>query len=775
MQAKDHILLVDDEPQVLVALEDLLGEEFTVLTAETGDGALELLERDRDIAVIVTDQRMPRMTGDELLARARRKSGAPSILLTGYADLSAVVRAVNEGRVFAYVTKPWDAPDLRVKVTTAAEHFRLSRTLAHERQLLHDLMDSTPDAVYIKDRDLRFQRVNKSFVRYLGLSEPDLLIGKRLRDAGVEDETCGILEAEERAVVDSGEPRSDLLRRLTFGDKARWFSGTKAPIRDPRGQVVGVVGISRDVSVRVAATEALAENELRFREQNRLLGSILASMGEGVIALGSDGRKLLANARATVLLGADPADIPAKDWPTRLGMYLARDLKTPVPADANIMLRAIEHGESAETEVYVKNQVVEGATIAVTAGPLQDDAGSLAGGIVLLRDVTQQRRLEQQLAQAQKMEAIGVLAGGIAHDFNNLLSVIISCGDLALTSVTGADPVREHLSEMLEASRRASTLTRQLLAFSRKQVVEPSVLDLNAVVGDSEKMLRRILGEDILLEVRLSPSLWRIMGDAGQMDQVVLNLAVNARDAMPDGGMLTIETHDVDLREEYCCRHAGVAPGAYAMLAVTDSGCGMDAETRDRIFEPFFTTKRLGHGTGLGLSTTYGIVTQHGGHIDVYSEPGHGTAFKLYFPRVDATAEPQVRRPSFPRVASERATVLLVEDDEAVRRVACRILKLAGYNVLETRSASSAIDLCRKNETIHLLLTDVVMPEMSGPRLAEEALQVRPGLRTLFMSGYPGGAASRNTSLIPGVAFLPKPFTAASMLEAVRNVLEDRR
>ena len=395
-----------------------------------------------------------------------------------------------------------------------------------------------------------------------------------------------------------------------------------------------------------------------------------------------------------------------------------------------------------------------------------------AGVVVLSIDVTEGRKLEDQLRQAQKMEAVGRLAGSVAHDFNNLLSVILSSSEMLLDDLKPMDPVRPDVESIKKAGERAAALTRQLLAFSRQQVLAPRVLDLNVVVQECEKMLKRLLGEDIELLSRYARDLAKIRADPGQIDQVIMNLAINARDAMPDGGKLSIETKDVVLDESYETEHFGVRPGPYVMLAVSDNGVGMDRETQARIFEPFFTTKEVGKGTGLGLSTVFGIVKQSGGSIWVYSEPGKGTTFKVYFPK--ATGEDVDSLPAPKPVTLEgKETILLVEDQDDVRRVALQILRRYGYHVIEARNAGEALLTCEQHpRTIHLLLTDVVMPQLGGRKLAERLLKLRPDMRVLFMSGYTEHAVVEHGVLESGTAYLQKPLVPEALGRRVREVLD---
>ena len=381
---------------------------------------------------------------------------------------------------------------------------------------------------------------------------------------------------------------------------------------------------------------------------------------------------------------------------------------------------------------------------------------------------------DEQLRQSQKMEAVGQLAGGVAHDFNNLLTIILGYSDvLSETPDASPDQRREMLSEIHQAAEKAAHLTRQLLAFSRKQVLEPKVMNLNDAVASIEKMLRRLIGEDITIHTDLASDLRQVSADPGQIEQVIMNLVVNARDAMPNGGDISIKTENVELDERYAATHADVKPGSYVMLAISDTGSGMDEATRQRIFEPFFTTKGVGKGTGLGLATVYGIVKQSGGHIWVYSELGQGTVFKLYFPTVDAPTEAAPSRASQQRALRGNETILLVEDEQGVRALAKNVLEMYGYRVLEAKDPLEAIQVSRSHkEAIDLLLTDVVMPQMNGKRLSEVLVPERPNMKVLFMSGYTDDTVTRQRILEPGACFLQKPFTPTALAAKLRSALQ---
>ena len=398
-------------------------------------------------------------------------------------------------------------------------------------------------------------------------------------------------------------------------------------------------------------------------------------------------------------------------------------------------------------------------------------------------DLTEHKRaeekmtsLQEHLRQSQKLEAIGRLAGGIAHDFNNLLTVIKGYSQISLRELNEKDPLAENLREISTAANRASDLTRQLLAFSRKQILESKVLDPNKVIQGMEKMLRRMIGEDIELLIHPEEDLGRIKADPGQMEQVIFNLAVNARDAMPSGGKLILETDNVYLDEEYAKNHISVNPGHYVRLCVSDTGCGMEPEVRDRVFEPFFTTKEKGKGTGLGLSTVYGIVKQSGGNIWVYSEVGKGTTFKIYFPRVDEPAEDLEEKRYTEAIPRGSETVLVVEDEDEVRRLVVQMLRRQGYKVLEAPNSGEALMVCEQHQDpIHLILTDVVMPRMSGPEFIERMRQIRQDFKTLYMSGYTDKAVVHHGVTQGDMEFIQKPFTYEMLSRKVREVLDKGR
>jgi signal transduction histidine kinase len=453
------------------------------------------------------------------------------------------------------------------------------------------------------------------------------------------------------------------------------------------------------------------------------------------------------------------------------GMVALDILKKQAPAIPLIIVTGSLDEETAAECIKA------GATDYVLKTNLVRLGPAVRGALAFAASQARSRTLETQLAVSQRMEAVGRLAGGVAHDFNNILTAISGYADLLLADLPPSDDRRKDVEEIHQAAQRAASLTQQLLAFSRRQVLQPKVVDLNGLVRDIEKMLRRLIGEDILFATVLHPRLGNVRADPGQLEQVLVNLAVNSRDAMPDGGRLTIETRNVELDESYAADHPGVKPGRYVLLAVSDTGMGMDEETKARIFEPFFTTKVRGKGTGLGLATVYGIVQQTGGHIWPYSEPGKGTTMRVYLPRVDEPADPIEKPGAAPEELRGTETILLVEDEAQVRAVTRQLLERNGYTVLEARDGPSALALAEGSDgatRVHLLLTDVIMPGMSGRDLATRLLAHRPDLRVVYMSGYTDDAVVRHGMLEPGLAYLEKPFRPATLLRKVREALDKR-
>jgi len=523
--------------------------------------------------------------------------------------------------------------------------------------------------------------------------------------------------------------------------------------------------VSRALDLRRAREQEVRSQEL-LRQSEARYRTLLEGVHDVVFALAPDG----------MISALSPAFETMTGWlPQRWLGKPFEQLVHPddIPLVFDLIGRVI-HGDSRPTNRFRIRTSKGDYCVGEVAATPELREGRIVGILGIARDVTERLNLEQQLRQAQKMEAVGRLAGGVAHDFNNILTAITGYADLLLDDLGASDPRRQDVDEIRKAAARAAGLTRQLLAFSRQQVMQVQALDLNALIVETKQMLGRLLGEDIAVAASLASDLGAVKADPGQLEQVIMNLAVNARDAMPEGGKLTFETANVELDELYSREHFPAGPGSYVMLAVTDTGVGMTEDTQAHLFEPFFTTKEKGKGTGLGLATVYGIVKQTGGFIWVYTELGHGSTFKIYLPR--ATESPQPRWHAAPvGPADGTETVLVAEDEAAVRAVARQALSRHGYNVLEAQSAEAALDVAaRHSGTIHLLLTDVVMPGMSGRDLARRLADLRPTIRTIYMSGYTEDAITRHGVLEPGLVYVQKPFSPEALARRVREVLDEK-
>jgi PAS domain S-box-containing protein len=637
-----------------------------------------------------------------------------------------------------------------------------ARQLRHQEARTRSILNSTADGIITIDERGTVRSFNRSAERMFGYRAEEV-IGKNVKmlaPSPYRDEHDGYLDRYLR----SDEARIVGRERDLEGQRK---DGTRFPmslrvteVEDGRDRMF--IGTVQDISERKRAEKALRESERKYR-------TIFEAAPGGICVTGQDGRILDANQSFLDLFGYTREEITGLN---------AEDFYVD-PANRVRFQRAME-AEGRVTDFEAKLRKKDGTELdcLLTTTVRRDTHGSRSGYLGIVVDVTEQKRVELQLRLSQRLEAVGRLAGGVAHDFNNVLMAIMGSSELLLSDLGDTHPGRAEVHQIQHAARRAADLTRQLLAFARRELVEPRVLNLNAVVADAEKMLRRLIGEDIQLVTVLQHELWSVKADPGQIEQVIVNLVVNARDAMPEGGQLTLETANVDLDEAYAHQHVPSEPGSYVMLAVSDTGRGFDEQTRARIFEPFFTTKEAGKGTGLGLATVYGIVKQAGGYIWVYSEPGHGSTFKVYLPRVDVGVDvpEEVSRPAVADAAGEvlrgTETVLVVEDESAVRALLCEFLRRYGYTVLEASHATEALDISSRHDgRIGLLVTDVVMPRISGPELAEQLMLSRPGLKVLYVSGYADRAIVEHGMVRAQEAYLQKPFPPDVLLRKVRELL----
>jgi two-component system cell cycle sensor histidine kinase/response regulator CckA len=631
-----------------------------------------------------------------------------------------------------------------------------------DEALFRALIEKSSEIISLTTADGVTQCLTPLAAEHLGWSPADIG-SESFRDRAVPEDRARVSTELER-VVRSGARDLYLEFRVRHPDGSiMWIesSGTNL-LADP--DVRGIVASYRNITRRKLAEEALEESERRYRQLiEGLPEPVLVHIDQKVAYANAASARAFGFASAADLLGRSMFDLATPS---------TRPPVDPSSADGG-------HDEEADlTELsFVRPSDGRELHAEIKSTPCVYDGRPAT--LSIARDITprleaerERTKLEHQLRQVQKMEAIGRLAGGVAHDFNNVLVVILSCAGLALDDLAADDPRRELLQEIEAAGLRAGALTRQLLAFSRKQVLQPRVVDLREIVLGMRSMLARLLGEDVELRITSTGCLGRVLADLGQLEQVVMNLAVNARDAMPDGGTLTFDLADVDVDAAHVGDHLGMPPGRYVVLGARDTGTGMDSDTRARIFEPFFTTKETGKGTGLGLSTVFGIVAQSRGHVRVSSEPGRGSTFTIYLPRTDQAPQRAPSRPA-PALRGGAETILLVEDEAHVRAMACKILRKNGYEVLEAANGADALLVADEHaSTIDLLLTDVVMPRMNGQKLALSLAPTRPALKVLFTSGYTDHTILHHGVLDSGVAFLQKPFTPAALLLKVREVLD---
>ncbi len=625
---------------------------------------------------------------------------------------------------------------------TARRHIEdaLRRSEAYYRVLT----TAAQDHIFVINSDDRVEYVNQAAADQLRTT-PDRVIG-RLRSDIFPPEVAERQGVSLRKVMTEGKPLYAEGKTM-YVDREVWLSTWLAPIPDDSGKVTGVLGLSRDMTARKHAEDELRATEQRLRVVMSNLPLVLwASNREGVATFCAGQALQALGMTAQEVVGRPLKDIGGEPF-TCLVDHLRRALA----------------GESFSSQINVQELTFEAWSV-----PLRDDKQNITGATGVIFDITERRRLETELSNAQKMEAIGRLAGGIAHDFNNNLTAIIGYVDMILGQIGDDKPISNDLKEVQRAAERSAGLVRRLLAFGRRQIIQPRELNLNGVIEGLKPMLERLIGESIQVAVSLDPDARSIVGDAGQVEQVVMNLSLNARDAMPSGGTLTIVTKNATNAD----RLPAAISGPHVLMTIRDTGTGMDAGTKEHLFEPFFTTKPVGKGTGLGLSTVYGIVKQLGGFITVDSEVGKGTTFRIFLPASGRAPEIIHASPKTGAAIVSRQTILLVEDEDAVRRFAKLALERHGFHVIEAGSPEQALSIASANDVvIELLVTDVVMPHLSGPELVERLKKSRPDLPVLYMSGYPASMVMPGALPAAGIRLLPKPFTTADLLANIEDIL----
>jgi PAS domain S-box-containing protein len=760
-----HVLIVEDNPldaELMVAILKRAGfpVSFEVVDEPAAfAGALAKLNPD----LILSDHNLRTWTGFDALTTLKGSGkDIPFLVVTATLGDEAAVDYIKQGAADYMLKHRLDRLPVAVRQALRdkahrAESERLHEQIVSAKREWELTFDGVSDPIMMLDAEARILRANRAASEMAGMKFSEIIGRKCSEIVRCRDEDGGPCPLE--ATLWSGRAAS---RDFFQTDTGRWFECAVSPRSDPDGSQKGGIVVLHEITER-----------RKDQAATRQLAAIVESSGDAIIGKTMEGVIQSWNRGAEKLYGYTAEEAVGQ----AVSMLAPPDAEDEIPR----ILESVRRGEAvAPYETVRRRKDGSLVPVSVTVSSVLGPRGEVVGASTITRDITERKQAErvlrdreEQLRQVSKMEAIGRLAGGVAHDFNNLLTIINGYAQLILDKCPAEHPNRAPLEQILKAGERASALTRQLLAFGRRQVMVPQVLDLGEVVQNTSKMLRRLIGEDIELVISQRPGLGQVRVDPGQIDQVLMNLAVNARDAMPGGGKLTLELANAELDEAYARSHSAFTPGRYVMLAVSDTGCGMDAETQGHIFEPFFTTKEKGKGTGLGLATVYGIVKQSGGHINVYSELGQGTIFKVYLPRTDEpVAEGSgLTGPAAPVSGTE--TVLLVEDESGVRSLAREALQANGYMVLEAAGSEEALALSAQHPGgVHLLLTDVIMPGMNGKEPADRLGGLRPGIKVLFFSGYTADAIAQHGILKEGVAFLPKPFTPRELLSKVRRTLD---
>ena len=756
MKDKPVILIVDDQPPNIELLaKHLEPRGYVIVRAANGEEALREISGNQ-IDLVLLDVIMPGMSGFDVLAKLRadkKTQRIPVIMITAHEENESRVKALESG-CDDFISKPFDRHELFARVKSLLRIKFLNDEVGEAHEFAESVINTVREPLISLDQDLRVVTVNRSFYEFFKV-KPEETVGQLIYDLGNKQwdipKLRDLLETilPEKTTFDNYEVEHNF---AGIGRRVMLLNARQ--IKRGQGKERTILLAIEDITERKRLEDLLAESEERYRR-------IFETASDGIVLLEkSEGNITHANPAVEKMLGYSEKECVGKKMPY-IGISLDMN-------DFPAIMRALDaRGILNYEDVPIKTK--SGQHLA--ADIYMVDRATLAQ--CNIRDVTKRKKLEEQLLQAQKMEAVGLLAGGIAHDFNNILSAIVGYGYILQAKMSSDDPLRENVDQILESADKAAEVTHSLLAFSRKQILNPRPVDINAMMTRFEKLLSRLIGEDIELSMHFAGKEMISMADAGQIEQVLLNLATNARDAMPRGGHLTLDTQLVELDDDFIRDHGYGEPGRFAVISVSDTGSGMEKETMAKIFEPFFTTKEVGKGTGLGLAMAYGIIKQHNGYITVYSEPEKGTTFRVYLPAVKAAEEVAVATAVEPLPSRGDETILIAEDDGVLRRLFSTILQEYGYTVILAEDGEEAIRMFADNkDKIQLVVLDMIMPKKSGKEAYDGIKQIRPDMKIIVSSGYTADRVNRDSVYKEGFDFLMKPVSPKDLLRKIREVLD---
>jgi len=758
--------------QILIVEDDAIVAEHTkvrlkamgidvIAIASSGEEALVTVDEKNPDLVLMDIMLEGKMNGIQTADKIRSNYDIPVVYVTAYAD-EKLVRRAKITSPFGYIIKPFEDNELNTAIEIALYKHKIEKKLRQSEAWLSTMLNSIGDAVIAADTNERITFMNPVAQFLTGWAQEDA-VQKPLTQVFhiINEKTGEIVENNFDKVIRKNMIIGLANHTILIAKDGRKIpiADSSAPIRDKKGNINGIVLVFRDIGKRRQSEEKIKQSEKKYRT---LISKLPAGFALHEIINDENGnpfdyRFLEVNNAFKKMTGLERNEVVGKA------------VLEILPHTENYWIetfgKVANTGKSIQFDHYSKelNKYFQVFAYSPEKGQF----------VSIFYDTTDAKKNEMMLNQQLKMESIGRLAGGVAHDFNNMLSIILGYGESILEQLHQNDPLWKDVKEIVTAGHRSAGLTRQLLAFSRKQTLQPEVLNLNDVILTLEKMLQRVIGEDIHLKLSLANDVGKVLVDPGQIEQVIMNLVVNARDAMPTGGNLFIETSVAELDEIYAEYHPEVSPGIYLLITITDTGCGMETVIKNRIFEPFFTTKDKGKGTGLGLATVYGIVKQSGGHILLYSEPNQGTTFKIYFPQTEEKNEPVKEKDDHQPGEVGGEHILVVEDETSLRKYIGTILRRIGYKVtLAANGGEALLMIEEKGLKPKLILTDVIMPNMSGRELMNRLSKSRPNLKAIYMSGYTDNAIAQHGALDPGTPFIQKPFTVNDIVEKIRTVLD---